>query len=207
MTNLEKSSYDDVRRYEYAALASHLAQSKEGQEIIPGALEKLLHSLNEDAALSTSVAIKHGGEKDIIDLYTGKYQKALNSITIEEYLKEEGINCETAKEKFGKFFNETYETIDGKIEEAKDILKIGGYKFPDKEKERARGNIKEYGGIYLLINSIQNRKFEKLRAEVAGENYNKAPDEIMKDPDKYVNKIFAEYLNMNHEKAEEESYK
>jgi len=206
MTSLEKSLYDDVKRYEYAVLAGRLAQSEEGQPFIHSALEKLMSSLNEDAALSTSVAIQHGGEKDIIDGYTGKYQRVLNSISISEYLKGEGV-IEKAKERFGEFFNEKYEIINKKIEGAKyiiDGIKKGKYKFPEREKEKAKKDILEYGAIYLLINALETRKFNRLRGEVTSEDGEKSIDGIIKEPEKYVKNVFAEYLNMNHEK---ESYK
>jgi len=197
---------DDLKRYEYAASANRISQSEEGQQFILPTLEKLRGRLNEDAALSTGIAIKHGGIEDIINAYTGKYQKILTSANIGEYLEVEGVNLETAKDNFGEFFNEKYETINGKIEEAKDILEVGGYKFPDEEKERARGNIKKYGGIYLLIKSLESRKFEKLRGEVAGESYDKSVDEIIKDPQKYVAEVFAKYLNADYGQPKEESY-
>ncbi|MBA7605873.1 hypothetical protein ES703_13008 [subsurface metagenome] len=185
---------DDLKRYQYGRLAGRLYQSEEGRNFIPGALEQLMNSLHEDAALSTGVAIKHGGEEDIIGIYSGKYQKALNSINIEEYLKQAGIDTKTIKDNFGQFFSENYEIINSKIEEAKDILKGRGYKFLEGEKEKARENIKKYGAIYSLINLLESRKFENLRGEVAGENYSKSIDELSKNPEKYVETAFANYL-------------
>lgn len=135
--------------------------------------------------------------KEAIDDIQEDYKKALDSITIGEYLKEGGMNLESLKENFGEFFGNKYGTIKEKIDRAKYVIagiKEKKYKFPEGELEKKKNDLEKYGAVYLLIEAMEGAKFEALRGEVAGENYEESVDEISKDPKKYVKAAFAEYL-------------
>jgi len=175
---------DDLMRYEDAELASRLYQSEEGKKFVPGALDNLMGSLHEDAALSTRVAIKHGGEEDIIKVYAEKYQKTLNSLNIEQLLDKqyEGIlnsyldeiKATKIRKEFAKFSNGKLGDIRKEFESSKYLLvgKMKGLLNPtDKEVENAEKTFKEYEKINNIIELFEDIKFENLRPIAAKKTY------------------------------------
>lgn len=175
---------DDLIRYENGESAKRLYQSEEGKKFVPGALDNLMGSLHEDAALSTRVAIKHGGEEDIIELYAGKYQKALGSLDIEELLEKqyEGIlnsyldeiKATKIRKEFAKFSNATVGDIRKEFASSQYILlgeQTESYKFSDKEVENAQKTFKEYEKINNILELLEDIKFENLRPIAAKKTY------------------------------------
>jgi len=175
---------DDLMRYENGELGRRLYQSEEGKKFVLGALENLMGSLHEDAALSTGVAINHGGEEDIIKVYAGKYQKALDSLDIEELLEKqyEGIlssyldeiRVTKIRKEFAKFSNATVGDIRKELASSQYILlgkQTKSYKFSDKEVENAENTFEKYKKINEGIELLEDIKFENLRPIAARKTY------------------------------------
>lgn len=183
-----ENSLENVIRYEYASLAGHLAQSKEGQQYLPGALKSQMNRLEGDAATSTEIAIKHGGVEDIIKAYTGKRQDAMNLTsvgTLSEYYGKnldsylDGTEAKKIRLELGKFADETFGDITKKLKKAKYVLDGEEHgELSDEKKNSAEAVLKKYENVMLILGMLENDKIEKLRPSAVEQSHKEALKEI-----------------------------
>ncbi|MBU0893966.1 MAG: hypothetical protein KKF48_01720 [Nanoarchaeota archaeon] len=175
---------EDLTRYENAILAGRFAMSELDQQYVPSALKGLADSLDEDARDSTNIALDLGGAERIIDLYSRKYNKVLESANmsdlsnhysqiIENYLEPALAN--KVKGEFGRFSNKTYGDINKELKKAKHIISgEDTYEYPKSEKEWAKHIIEEYKSIKTIMAVLEADKTEKLRAKFTGKAHKDA---------------------------------
>ncbi|MCX6747255.1 MAG: hypothetical protein NTU63_03945 [Candidatus Pacearchaeota archaeon] len=179
--NQEPDYFKDMRRYEYAKLASDFSKSKETQRFVPGALERFASDVKEvsetESLLLKDLIRKGQGLESILGIYPKKCEEVHQKLTLEQfatyyneiitgYLDQEKVKA--LKEAFGRLGSTTVEDIQKKIGEATYKL-IGhqeGYqKLTDDELKKVQETAEKYKGLNDVLEYIENVYFEELKPE------------------------------------------
>ncbi len=181
----EKPPYfEDLNRYQYANIAARFSTSEETAPFAASALEKLISGFNLDKdvleGLKAGTFASKEGIETAINVYAGKYQKALNSFTLPEFyevrfstlksvLGEEKANA--AKEFFEKYKDQTIGSVIKKVSQAKAKIEDQTGLFDDKAKEEAKKTLEKLNPLAKVISFLENRKFEEMRADATKSAY------------------------------------
>jgi len=196
MANEEnKSKYlEDLTRYSYANVAGRLLSNKEDAPFAVGALEKLVSSFGVDKdileGLKAGTFASEKGIQTAIQIYNGKYQKTLGTLSIPEFysvrygtLKSILGDEEASKAKsvFEKYKDQTIGGIMKKFRQANTKLEDDTGLFDDKAKEEAEKTLKKLAPIYNLITLLEKRNYEELRNGAMKDTYKQMINESLKE--------------------------
>jgi hypothetical protein len=194
MAEENKPAYlEDLVRYQYADVAARLASDKETVPFAKGALEKLIDSfgINKDVleGLKEGVFASEEGIAKSLNIYSGKYQKALDSVEVSEFY---GVRLKVlnsllgdekaveAKATFEKYKGQTVGSIRKKVSQSNAIIEDKTGLFDDKKKEDAKKTIEKLGAIYNVITLIEQRNYEELRNGATKGTYKEMISESLK---------------------------
>jgi hypothetical protein len=182
----------DLNRYQYADVAARLGSNEETAQFMPSALEKLVSGFGVDKdileGLKAGTLASEEGIKAAVGIYSGKYQKALGTLnfsefydvrysTIKSLLGEE--KAMEAKATFEKYKDKSIASINKKVEQAKAILKDKTGLFNDEQKAEAKKTKEKLEPLYMLIQTLEQRKFEELRNDATKQAYKESVTELL----------------------------
>ncbi|MDD5012449.1 MAG: hypothetical protein PHQ66_02280 [Candidatus Nanoarchaeia archaeon] len=185
---------EDLTRYNYANVAHRLLSNKEDAPFARGALEKLVGGFGVDKdileGLKAGTFASKEGIQTAIQIYAGKYEKALGSLSIPEFydvrygslksiLGDEDAN--KAKAVFEKYKDQTVGSITKKFRQANAKLEDDTELFDEKAKEEAEKTMKKLAPIYQLIQLLEKRNYEELRNGAMKDTYKQMINESLKE--------------------------
>lgn len=185
---------EDITRYQYADTALRLISNESDAPFARGALEKLVDSFGVDKdvleGLKAGTFASEDGIKTAIQIYAGKYEKAIGSADVTEFydvrynilkslLGDEKAN--ESKSIFEKYKGQTVGSIIKKVAQAQAIIKDKTELFDDKKKEEAQKTLKKFGAIYNLIQIIEKRNYEELKNGATKSTYKEMINETLKE--------------------------
>ena len=180
MTNPTQRQLPDFQKYQYAAVARLMSQSKENKGYAVSALEMLAGSnglnLGEDAdGFIAGAKASEKGIETAINIYAGKFQEKRGEYKPAELISwynpvlssadpedAEKIKAELAK------YDETYADIESKYTEAVHLVEglKKGIEYTDEQKSNAEKTIQKYNDVMILMQELDNYALEELRPEV-----------------------------------------
>jgi hypothetical protein len=185
MTEEETPKYiEDLNRYQYADVAARFASKEEDTQFVPSALEKLVSGFNVDKdileGLKQGTFASAEGIKTAVSIYAAKYQKSLGTLNVSEFydvrfstlkslLGEE--KAKEAKEIFEKYKGQSVASITKKFEQANAILKDKTGLFDEEKKAEAKKTEEKLKPLYMLIQTLEERRFEELRNDATKSVY------------------------------------
>ncbi|MCL5018385.1 MAG: hypothetical protein M1416_01305 [Candidatus Pacearchaeota archaeon] len=194
MGDEQKPKYlEDIARYQYADVANRLGSNEADAPFARGALEKLVDSFGVDKdileGLKAGTFASEEGVAKAIQIYHGKYQKALGSCDVTEFynlryntlkslLGDEKAN--EAKSVFEKYKGQTVGSITKKYTQAQAIVNDKTGLFDDKKKEEAQKTIKKMEAIFHLIQTIEKRNYDELKNSATKSAYKESINELLK---------------------------
>jgi len=173
---------ENLALYQYANVAGRLASSKETVPFAKGALERLASDfekiLGENKELldgfKAGALASPEGIAGTINIYNGKYQKALDGLDFNEFYDvRAGIlksilgekKAEEAKAVFEKYNGQTIGSIRKKMEQAEYILNPEAPEgmFDEEKKKAAKKTKEKLEPIYKLFTLLEQRNYEELK--------------------------------------------
>lgn len=194
MANEDKPKYlEDLTRYSYANVGLRLLSNKEDAPFARGALEKLVDSFGVDKdildGLKAGTFASKEGVQTAIQIYAGKYQKALGSLDVPEFYDVRsgilksllGEKANEAKTVFEKYKGQTVDSITKKFRQANAKLEDDTGLFDDKAKEEAEKTLRKLAPIYNLITLLEKRNYEELKNGATKSTYKEMINESLKE--------------------------
>ena len=193
----------DINRYFQAHVARTLSQSKESAEYYGGALEKFVKDFTAPAREKGSSKLEKdladGFEKTaltsqeskiaIMKVYGEKYQESLNELTFDQFyaINEARLISYVPKEKmpktkelFEKYKGKTLGEVRKKFAEAVWKLDDPGNTISKEDKEKAKETKESLKQIYVMIELIENAKYEEARPEAVKIGMSRKFEELLK---------------------------
>ncbi|MGA2130070.1 MAG: hypothetical protein ABSG05_00435 [Candidatus Pacearchaeota archaeon] len=176
---MAKQTKPDFQKYQYGALAGRFLASKESGRYAPGALEVLAGAkgldLGEEAlGFIRGTQASEKGIQTAAGIYTGKFEEKRGEYTPAELANWYGpvlayANLEKKdQDKILATLNEHDETLNAireASEKANYIVDAPDGLFTDEQKDRAKKLVEKYQKVLLVINVLDNYKFESLRSD------------------------------------------
>ena len=187
MVKEQKPDYSSFEKYMYGALAGRMLTSEESARHAPSALEVLagkkgLNLGEESLGFVKGTMASEEGRKIAIDTYSakfaeerGKYKPIDMAAWYDSVLKD--IKAEDKAKILGELgkYNEPIATIYEKINDALNTLdkKARKDKFTEAQISSAKQTLEKYQRLTLVLETLDNYKFEELRPEVIKESRKK----------------------------------
>ena len=193
MAETQKPNYlEDIARYQSFNVTARLGSSEETAPFMQGSLEKAVSGMNvnpEFLPFVKGTMATEEGMKIAIQAYNGKYQEALNQLSIPEFyglrfpvLK--GIlgaeKAEEAKAIMAKYEGKTIGKIMKEYTQAQAILKDKTGLFDPERRKAAEGIVKKFSPIYSIVTTLEDRTFDELRNAATKSHYKEIISEALK---------------------------
>ena len=193
MTDEEIPKYiEDLNRYQYANVAARFASKEEDAQFVPSALEKLVSGFGIDKdmieGLKEGTLASKEGIETAVQIYAGKYQKALGTLKVSEFYdvrystlksllgEEKAMEAKVTLEKYSE---QSIASINKKFEQASYILKDKTGLFDEEKKAEAKKTLEKLGAVYNVIQLIEQRRFEELRNDATKSFYKDSITEFL----------------------------
>jgi hypothetical protein len=190
----EKPKYlEDITRYQYADVALRLASNEADAPFAKGALEKLVDGFGLDKdlieGLKQGTFASEEGIGKAIQIYAGKYEKAIGSADVTEFydvrystlkslLGDEKAN--ESKAIFEKYKGQTVGSIRKKVAQAQTKIKDKTGLFDEKAKDEAKKTVEKFKPIISIIELLEQRNYDELKNSATKSGYKEMLSEALK---------------------------
>ncbi|MCH8945703.1 MAG: hypothetical protein IIA85_02165 [Nanoarchaeota archaeon] len=185
-TNQTRENLETLTRYEYGALAGRLIRTD--PSLASQSLMLLNERLNDDEGtkdlMNEFVYSNERGIRKASDVYAGSYEKALDSLSVEELSSDyygdalkalaEREDLVKVKKELGKFAGENFGDIKKKLKKADYVIRgvrEKTYDFSKKEIKEAEDTLKKYANMSNVLSVLEEAKLESLRPSVVERHY------------------------------------
>ncbi len=170
-----------IDKYKWSAFVE---TAGDDEDLIRAALEEQVYSFgwNKDDAEGVVAGALASGEgiKKALEVYTGKYSKALGNMrmgqfldaevygnTLRDFLGENSPEYQRATREFERFSEENYSDILKKIKKAEAIKKNAkALGLSDDDVEQAKDTLKKYERVRNILNTLELNKLDALRPKI-----------------------------------------